>query len=1050
MKKSYIISVVVAAMLLTTHANAQITITGVASRDISLVQTSPNSVVVTSNGDKYVVDVNWNGTTSVGNRITKSTVGSTTQTTFATFSTSPLVAPKFICLSNDGLYLYAFTQVASVGTQVYKVSLADGTSTLYAGNTTTVASGSNTATVLPYDVPAGLAIDASDNLYLGYKNTLPRKIAASNQAFTILGAACITDGNTNVGDGGAISTFKFGRISSLAFDKVNNVLYLSDTKSIRVRKFDFANDLVSTYAGNGTAGTTDNVVATSTSTINDFQGLSVDLAGNLYIIDRTGGKIRKVDYITKVISTVATGYTAGNLNELFVNPNAQEYYTTNKFSGTSLNKTTGDVALHVPSAPGSLTTSAIGSTTATLTWTASGTTGATYEIFKDGNSIGTTATGVLTYDVSGLTAGNAYSFVVKSVIGTYKASSNTLSVTPSTTPSAPTITSITPANTSLSVAFTAGATGGSAITNYKYSTDGGSSWTSAGTTTSPISITGLSNGVTYNVQLRAVNANGDGTATASTQATTTAISGAVTASDLNLTPSSAVQVAAGAALTIDNNQSFSSITVAQGGKLTISNAPTLSGTITLESTTDGTATLVDDYSDPTVSAIVKQHVTAGRNWYLSPAVSTAGYGWLSRGTSVQEWNEVTKAWVVKSSGTLTPGKGYVQVATSTPSVTGTTGTVDVTGTTNSGTIPLTVTRTESGSSRGFNLVGNPYPSYLNWDDFYAETANAAALLNSFWLRTKNNSEQYVFTTYNGASHTVVGGTTVPTDLNNFIPPMQAFWVRVKQNTNTGDLNYPNNSASITFKNNMRGHIDAVGNTSNNKFKAPKANERRTLRLQLTNGIQSDESLIYFDAAAANTFDNYDSPKMLNNSSVLPDLYSVVGTERLAINGLAEATDNMSLPLGFTLKAPATGLTLKVSEISNFAAGAKVYLMDNEQNTQTELLPESEYTFNTSTSTVNNESRFTLLFRAPGVATGVENTGKLNVQVYVNAANQITILAPEKSVYSIYNAVGMLVENGQVTSNVQTSNFKHVAGVYVVRLVENGKSYSTRVVINSKL
>ncbi|MEI7781747.1 MAG: fibronectin type III domain-containing protein, partial [Planctomycetota bacterium] len=90
-----------------------------------------------------------------------------------------------------------------------------------------------------------------------------------------------------------------------------------------------------------------------------------------------------------------------------------------------------------------------------------------------------------------------------------------------TAPAAPTITSITPGNGQLSVAFTAGSNGGSAITNYKYSTDGGTTFTalSLAATTSPIVITGLTNGTSYNVQIKAVNAVGDGTATASTAAT---------------------------------------------------------------------------------------------------------------------------------------------------------------------------------------------------------------------------------------------------------------------------------------------------------------------------------------------------------------------------------------------------------------------------------------------------------------------------------------------------------------------------------------------------
>jgi hypothetical protein len=108
-----------------------------------------------------------------------------------------------------------------------------------------------------------------------------------------------------------------------------------------------------------------------------------------------------------------------------------------------------------------------------------------------------------------------------------------------------------------------------------------------------------------------------------------------------------------------------------------------------------------------------------------------------------------------------------------------------------------------------------------------------------------------------------------------------------------------------------------------------------------------------------------------------------------------------------------------------------------------------YNFNAPITTATT-SRFSLLFRAPGVTTGVDNVAnKLNFQVFVNAANQITIIAPKKSNYAIYNTVGQLIENGVTTSNLQTSNVKLASGVYVVQVYENGRSNSTRVILNGK-
>ena len=75
----------------------------------------------------------------------------------------------------------------------------------------------------------------------------------------------------------------------------------------------------------------------------------------------------------------------------------------------------------------------------------------------------------------------------------------------------------------------------------------------------------------------------------------------------------------------------------------------------------------------------------------------------------------------------------------------------------------------------------------------------------------------------------------------------------------------------------------------------------------------------------------------------------------------------------------------------------------------------------------------LVLRAPNASTCIENTEKNNIQVFVNAANQITIIAPEKSNYAVYNAVGQLMENGILTNKLHTINNKLNTGVYVVKV-----------------
>jgi hypothetical protein len=88
-------------------------------------------------------------------------------------------------------------------------------------------------------------------------------------------------------------------------------------------------------------------------------------------------------------------------------------------------------------------------------------------------------------------------------------------------PQAPTIGTATGQNSQISLTFTAGATGGSAITNYQWSTDG-TTYTalSPADTTSPVIIPGLTNGTSYTVSLKAVNANGVSTASGASNSAT--------------------------------------------------------------------------------------------------------------------------------------------------------------------------------------------------------------------------------------------------------------------------------------------------------------------------------------------------------------------------------------------------------------------------------------------------------------------------------------------------------------------------------------------------
>ena len=143
--------------------------------------------------------------------------------------------------------------------------------------------------------------------------------------------------------------------------------------------------------------------------------------------------------------------------------------------------------------------------------------------------------------IGSLTNGQTYSIRIRAVNNQGESdASNAMAVTPGQAPLAPTIDSITPGSGSAVVAFTPGSDEGSAITDYEYRLDpnstGFGAWESAATDSSPLTATGMTNGVSYGIEIRAVNALGQGAASAAQTFTPLGVPGVPTSPTMTLIP----------------------------------------------------------------------------------------------------------------------------------------------------------------------------------------------------------------------------------------------------------------------------------------------------------------------------------------------------------------------------------------------------------------------------------------------------------------------------------------------------------------------------------
>ncbi len=499
-------------------------------------------------------------------------------------------------------------------------------------------------------------------------------------------------------------------------------------------------------------------------------------------------------------------------------------------------------------------------------------------------------------------------------------------------------------------------------------------------------------------------------------------------------------------LRISSNQTLADLTINSGGtvivdpnvQLTINGILSNSGTLTLENG----ATLVQGSSSTLAGTNgvynVNQTITGagtssptGRFWYLGSPVASASSSVLLANANniIKRRNEQTSQWETVSTGNLEVGKGYYLQASNGSASAG-----NITLTFTGGSLnnsPTSSAMTISGLSRtagqnfeGFNLVSNPYPSYLDWD-----AVTKTDVGNTMWYRTFNNTNNtMVFDTY------VAGTNGIGTNLNgagvsNLVPPMQSFWVRVNSGSATG---------SLGLDNTMRAHFTSInGSTAGLKSTS---NERDLfLRMNLLQADKKDQIIVYVNETATNGFDILDGEKMMQAG--MPQFYTSAAGKKITINGLNSAKKQQSLPI--TMELPTTGVHSFVIEDLEIDNGL-VWLEDKQEEIMHALEPGTVYEFYANSGIY--AERFVLHFQL------IDNTTPINVynevnssanfsgkgaRVHAESAGVVVIKLPATTEgvtdIQIRDAAGRLVYTGS-TNTLETSvQLAQANGIYYVTL-----------------
>ncbi len=167
--------------------------------------------------------------------------------------------------------------------------------------------GQATAAAIQY--PLGINLDSAGNIYFIDVGSydIVRKITVSTGIISTVAGTGSTSGGYN-GDNIQATAASLNYPIDVVLDSYNN-LYIADASNNRVRKVTVSTGVITTVVGTGTASSSGDGGAATAAAIKGPYFCRFDSAGNLYITETNGYKVRKVVTVSTEIPTAAPTYT---------------------------------------------------------------------------------------------------------------------------------------------------------------------------------------------------------------------------------------------------------------------------------------------------------------------------------------------------------------------------------------------------------------------------------------------------------------------------------------------------------------------------------------------------------------------------------------------------------------------------------------------------------------------------------------------------------------------------------------------------------------------
>lgn len=362
-----------------------------------------------------------------------------------------------------------------------------------------------------------------------------------------------------------------------------------------------------------------------------------------------------------------------------------------------------------------------------------------------------------------------------------------------------------------------------------------------------------------------------------------------------------------------------------------------------------------------------------------------------------------------------------------------------TGVPHNGDITITLQKS-AGLDKGYNLIGNPYPSNLSFRSLSGATANRNSIFNKQWLWTNLNEViKQQGSSYAGNNYaTFVGGVggVGPTYVSSNIEEIS---LRPNEHTEISQgfiVQAKYNNAPLKFTNSMRTSISSGSvfynkNLDFNDEEPEEIIDRYWLKFVNPDNVANNILVAHIPEATNDYDEDYDSALFSIGNDAF---YSVIGVNKLQIQARAlPISDSDIVKLGYrTSKAGNCVIALNDKD-GVFKTNSKaIYLKDKVTSTITNL-QDGYYTFSSNVVSTEDENRFEILYE--NLVLSANDAKKNTLEVF--KTNNELVGRADSTINSadLYDISGKLVRSvsGKDAKEIRINTVSIAKGMYILKV-----------------